>query len=42
MVPVFSWIQMGKDLVLIRARYLIGAWALNPSDEPNLVDVAED
>ena len=42
MVPVFSWIQMGKDLVLIRARYFIGAWALHPSGTPNLVDVAED
>ena len=42
MVPIFSWIQMGKDLLLIRARYVIGAWALEPSGQPNLVDVNED
>jgi len=41
MVPVFSWIQMGKDLLLIRGRYIIGAWILS-SDEPNLQDVRED
>ncbi|XP_033098308.1 dolichyl-phosphate beta-glucosyltransferase-like isoform X2 [Anneissia japonica] len=29
MVPVFSWIQMGKDILLIRLRYLIGAWKIN-------------
>lgn len=29
MVPIFSWIQMGKDLLLIRARYVIGAWTLS-------------
>jgi len=42
MVPIFSWIQMGKDLLLIRARYVIGAWALQLSGQPNLVDVDED
>lgn len=39
MVPVFSWLQMGKDLLLIRARYFIGAWKINPSGEPNLIDL---
>ena len=29
MVPVWSWLQMGKDLLLIRLRYLIGAWKMN-------------
>lgn len=28
MVPVFSWIQMGKDIILIRLRYLLGAWKI--------------
>lgn len=26
--PFFSWIQMGRDLVLIWLRYKIGAWKL--------------
>lgn len=26
--PVWSWIQMGKDLGLIWLRYLIGAWKI--------------
>lgn len=26
--PVWSWIQMGKDLALIWLRYKIGAWKL--------------
>jgi len=38
MVPIFSWLQMGKDLILIRARYVIGAWKLS-SGKPNLVDL---
>ncbi|XP_069131347.1 dolichyl-phosphate beta-glucosyltransferase-like isoform X2 [Argopecten irradians] len=29
MVPVWSWLQMGKDLLLIRLRYVIGAWKIN-------------
>ncbi|XP_022320545.2 dolichyl-phosphate beta-glucosyltransferase-like [Crassostrea virginica] len=29
MVPVFSWIQMGKDIILIRLRYFLGAWKIN-------------
>jgi len=37
MVPVFSWIQMGKDIVLIRSRYVIGAWKI--STFANLVDL---
>jgi len=38
MVPIFSWLQMGRDLILIRARYVIGAWKM--SDEgPNVVDL---
>jgi len=37
MIPVFSWIQMGKDLLLIRCRYLIGAWKI--STVANLVDL---
>lgn len=28
MVPVFSWIQMGKDIILIRLRYFLGAWKI--------------
>nr|CAG4645746.1 EOG090X0BIY [Lynceus sp. MCZ IZ 141354] len=28
MVPVWSWLQMGRDLVLIWARYTFGAWRL--------------
>ncbi|XP_006814586.1 dolichyl-phosphate beta-glucosyltransferase-like [Saccoglossus kowalevskii] len=29
MIPVWSWIQMGKDLLLIRLRYLIGVWKID-------------
>lgn len=28
MVPVWSWLQMGKDLLLIRLRYILGAWKI--------------
>ncbi|KAK6167057.1 hypothetical protein SNE40_021165 [Patella caerulea] len=28
MVPVLSWIEMGLDILLIRLRYLIGAWKI--------------
>jgi dolichyl-phosphate beta-glucosyltransferase len=28
MIPVWSWLQMGRDLILIRIRYLIGAWKI--------------
>ncbi|KAK3610130.1 hypothetical protein CHS0354_039911 [Potamilus streckersoni] len=30
MIPVWSWLQMGKDLVLIRLRYMLKAWKINP------------
>ncbi|XP_065669959.1 dolichyl-phosphate beta-glucosyltransferase isoform X2 [Hydra vulgaris] len=36
MVPIFSWLQMGKDLLLIRVRYVIGAWKIW-TGPPNLV-----
>ena len=29
MIPIFSWIQMGKDLLLIRLRYVIRAWKIS-------------
>ncbi|XP_022091612.1 dolichyl-phosphate beta-glucosyltransferase-like [Acanthaster planci] len=29
MVPIFSWLQMGKDLLLIRLRYMLGVWRIN-------------
>lgn len=28
MVPVWSWLQMGRDIILIRLKYLIGAWKI--------------
>ncbi|KAG1970306.1 dolichyl-phosphate beta-glucosyltransferase [Pimephales promelas] len=28
LVPIWSWLQMGRDLVFIRLRYLTGAWRL--------------
>lgn len=28
-VPVWSWLQMGRDLFLIWLRYLIGAWKIH-------------
>lgn len=31
LVPFWSWLQMGKDLLFIRLRYITGAWRLeNP------------
>ena len=27
-VPVFSWLEMAKDLLMIRTRYMIGAWSV--------------
>ncbi|KAJ7357714.1 dolichyl-phosphate beta-glucosyltransferase [Desmophyllum pertusum] len=30
MVPVWSWLQMGKDLLLINLRYVVGAWRIEP------------
>ncbi|XP_041358699.1 dolichyl-phosphate beta-glucosyltransferase-like isoform X2 [Gigantopelta aegis] len=29
MVPVWSWLQMGRDILVIRLRYLLGAWKIN-------------
>lgn len=29
MIPVWSWLQMGRDLLLIRLRYILGAWRIN-------------
>uniref|UniRef100_A0A8C3SYY6 Dolichyl-phosphate beta-glucosyltransferase n=1 Tax=Chelydra serpentina TaxID=8475 RepID=A0A8C3SYY6_CHESE len=31
LVPVWSWLQMGRDLLFIRLRYLTGAWRLETS-----------
>ncbi|XP_077596182.1 dolichyl-phosphate beta-glucosyltransferase [Stigmatopora nigra] len=31
LVPFWSWLQMGRDLVFIRLRYLTGAWKLRPA-----------
>jgi dolichyl-phosphate beta-glucosyltransferase len=28
-VTMGSWVQMGKDILLIRLKYLFGAWKLN-------------
>ncbi|VDP47023.1 unnamed protein product [Schistosoma margrebowiei] len=30
LVPIFSWIQMAKDLLMIRLRYSLGAWKIDP------------
>ncbi|XP_061557973.1 dolichyl-phosphate beta-glucosyltransferase [Phycodurus eques] len=30
LVPFWSWLQMGRDLLFIRLRYLMGAWKLQP------------
>lgn len=30
MVPIFSWIQMGRDILFIRLRYLFGIWKIKP------------
>ncbi|XP_069046274.1 dolichyl-phosphate beta-glucosyltransferase [Lepisosteus oculatus] len=35
LVPFWSWLQMGKDLIFIRLRYITGAWKLEP---PRKVD----
>lgn len=32
-VPVWSWLQMGRDLILIWLRYSIGAWRLHNADK---------
>lgn len=28
-VPIYSWLEMAKDLLMIRTRYMIGAWSVN-------------
>lgn len=28
LVPFWSWLQMGRDLIFIRLRYITGAWKL--------------
>ncbi|KAL5112277.1 Dolichyl-phosphate beta-glucosyltransferase [Taenia crassiceps] len=30
-IPIFSWLQMAKDLLLIRLRYGLGAWKIEQS-----------
>lgn len=30
LIPFWSWLQMGSDLVLIWLRYFVGAWKLVP------------
>lgn len=30
MIPFWSWLQMGKDLMLISLRYVVGAWRIEP------------
>ncbi|XP_010833927.1 PREDICTED: dolichyl-phosphate beta-glucosyltransferase isoform X2 [Bison bison bison] len=35
LVPFWSWLQMGKDLLFIRLRYLIGAWRLEQTRKMN-------
>ena len=27
-VPIYSWLEMAKDLLMIRTRYMIGAWSV--------------
>ncbi|KAL0994874.1 hypothetical protein UPYG_G00128590 [Umbra pygmaea] len=35
LVPVWSWLQMGRDLVFIRLRYITGAWTLQSPRKTN-------
>uniref|UniRef100_A0A8C0S4C9 Dolichyl-phosphate beta-glucosyltransferase n=2 Tax=Canis lupus familiaris TaxID=9615 RepID=A0A8C0S4C9_CANLF len=35
LVPFWSWLQMGKDLLFIRLRYLTGAWRLEQTGKMN-------
>ncbi|UYV74409.1 ALG5 [Cordylochernes scorpioides] len=28
LVPIYSWLEMAKDLILLRLRYVIGAWKI--------------
>ena len=34
-VPFWSWLEMGRDLMLIFLRHTLGAWKINP--EPKIV-----
>ncbi|KAL3311550.1 dolichyl-phosphate beta-glucosyltransferase [Cichlidogyrus casuarinus] len=34
-IPVFSWLQMAKDILLIRLRYGLGAWKIEPAHRLN-------
>ena len=29
MVPIFSWMEMGRDLIFIRARYTFRIWSIH-------------
>ncbi|KAM9729732.1 dolichyl-phosphate beta-glucosyltransferase [Menidia menidia] len=33
LVPFWSWLQMGLDLIFIRLRYITGAWKLQPQNK---------
>uniref|UniRef100_A0A452Q8S0 dolichyl-phosphate beta-glucosyltransferase n=1 Tax=Ursus americanus TaxID=9643 RepID=A0A452Q8S0_URSAM len=35
LIPFWSWLQMGKDLLFIRLRYLTGAWRLDQTKKMN-------
>ncbi|XP_038617544.1 dolichyl-phosphate beta-glucosyltransferase [Tachyglossus aculeatus] len=35
LVPFWSWLQMGKDLLFIRLRYMTGAWKLEGTRKQN-------
>ncbi|XP_073899621.1 dolichyl-phosphate beta-glucosyltransferase isoform X3 [Castor canadensis] len=35
LVPFWSWLQMGKDLLFIRLRYMTGAWKLEQTRKMN-------
>uniref|UniRef100_A0A8C5R719 Dolichyl-phosphate beta-glucosyltransferase n=1 Tax=Leptobrachium leishanense TaxID=445787 RepID=A0A8C5R719_9ANUR len=35
LVPFWSWLQMGRDLLFIRLRYLTGAWKIDPTRKLN-------
>uniref|UniRef100_A0A2K6PQM9 Dolichyl-phosphate beta-glucosyltransferase n=1 Tax=Rhinopithecus roxellana TaxID=61622 RepID=A0A2K6PQM9_RHIRO len=35
LVPFWSWLQMGKDLLFIRLRYMTGAWRLEQTRKMN-------
>ncbi|XP_053312318.1 dolichyl-phosphate beta-glucosyltransferase [Spea bombifrons] len=35
LVPFWSWLQMGRDLLFIRSRYLTGVWKLNTPEKVN-------